>query len=144
MVSVLGRNGAGLDFEFLQCLWEGQRQTEASSTDRCVVAPSSMNSRRSPARPRRKWNPWRELRSVVSVPAADRRSRKEDQFGRLASVERHLQDAHVIDHLTNTGAAGFNQGGVRLNLDLIGNLAHLQDRIDHGLALTWSTIPVCT
>src|SRR5437879_6070432 len=57
------------------------------------------------------------------------------QVDRLASVERQLQHAHVVDYLTDTRAPRFHQSGIRLNLDLLGNLAHFEARVDHRIAI---------
>ena len=42
----------------------------------------------------------------------------------------------VVDHLTDARTTRFNQRRVRLDFDLIGNLANFQYRVDYWIALT--------
>ena len=45
---------------------------------------------------------------IVGVDTADvRDSRKQDQFGHLAAIERQLQHALVVDHLTDGRSSRF-------------------------------------
>ena len=57
-----------------------------------------------------------------------------DQFLQVAPVERQFQHTHVVDHLTDTGASRFHQCRIRLNLDRLGNLSHLQANVNDRVA----------
>ena len=74
----------------------------------------------------------RRITPHKTTDAADGRgSGKDNQIGDLAAVQRQLHHAKVIHHLADTGGPSFHQRRVRLNLDLVGNLADFENRIDH-------------
>ena len=59
---------------------------------------------------------------------------KKDKFRRISSIEGQLEHALVVDHLTNAGAAYFDQSGIRFNFDLFGDLTYFQNYRDNGIA----------
>jgi DNA-binding MarR family transcriptional regulator len=47
---------------------------------------------------------------------------KEDELGGISAIEGQFEHALVVDHLTDTRASCFDQGGIRLNFHLLGKL----------------------
>lgn len=51
----------------------------------------------------------------------------------VAAIERHLDDALVLNHLAAARVNGVQLDGVRCNLDLLGNRTHLYGEVDFSL-----------
>src|SRR5262249_36204891 len=62
-------------------------------------------------------------------------SGKRDQIRHIAAVQRQFDDALVFDYRTNRGSPGFDQRGVRLDLNLFGDLSNLESWINHRTAV---------
>src|SRR5262245_56184226 len=58
-----------------------------------------------------------------------------DQIGDVASVERELENALVLNNCADCRSACLNERGIGLNLDLLGYLTDLQGRINHWTAV---------
>ena len=55
---------------------------------------------------------------------------EEDEFRGLAAVERHFDDALVIHHGTDAGAAGFHKSRTTFHSNLVGYRAHFEDHFN--------------
>src|SRR5262245_35658884 len=58
------------------------------------------------------------------------RSSQLDKIVDLPAVQRQLEDPLVFNNRTDSGAAGLDQCGIRLYLNLLGHLTDFQHRID--------------
>ena len=58
-----------------------------------------------------------------------------DQFRHLACIQRQFHDAHVIHDLADTRVPRFDECGIGLDLDGLGNLADLQQDVDNGIGI---------
>ena len=75
------------------------------------------------------------------VGSLNRGSRDQDQIGNASPIQRKLQDADIVHDLADTRAPRLHQGGIRLNIDFIGNLSHLKNRVDCRIAVHLQSDP---
>ena len=130
MMAVLGRQGIGFEFELLQRIRErhGNAQTRVY-----VVVNTSVetvrHSRRLAARNRNRH---------LSIPACavsergaslDGAAGDQDQIAHASSVERQFQHPRVVHHLADSGGPRLHQCSVRLDLNLITDLADSENGI---------------
>ena len=69
------------------------------------------------------------------VAPPEPRLRKRNQVGHLPAIERQLENALVLHHLTDARGPGFHQRGAGLDLHRLRKLTKLQDDVDHGTAV---------
>ena len=107
--SVLRGQSAGLDFEFLQRIGEGNRQVQAivRIVDVCaiqIVGDTSGEAARHGDLDRRIVAGGR----ACCAGSGCRHSRKEDQLRRLTTIQRQFQHALVINDAADAGRLCFN------------------------------------
>ena len=62
-------------------------------------------------------------------------ARKDDELRHLTPIERQFHDAHIIDDLAHSRASGLDEPRVRLDLDGLGNLTHLQHDVEDRIGV---------
>ena len=67
-------------------------------------------------------------------PGLDGQSRQRDQVGRLAPIERQIEDPLGLDHGAHTRASRFDRGRARLHLDRFRDLADAEHHQNHRIA----------
>jgi hypothetical protein len=134
MMSVAGGHCARLDLELLHGVREWQRQIQIVM--QIVVIGAVQQIGRATARPARNRD---GLRRVVAVPVETGRDHggpgQENQVRGVAAVQWKFHDALIVDDLTHTGTARFNHRDVRLNLEGLRHLSHLEDNVDYRIAV---------
>ena len=129
--AILCRHCAGLNLEFLESVrkWQRQAQTVVGILPdgtiqqiRHAVAVAARH--RYHDRGIVSYRIHRTLSGIV------RHAGQEDQFVRIASVERHLRDLLIRDDLPDGRSTRFNQSGVRCNFNLLRGLADLKHDVD--------------
>ena len=134
MQAIAGRQGVGLDAEFLQRVGEGERQVDirervvvVSAVEQVVDVVALRTGHRDDHRA------VEALAADVVVAGSgsvDRAARQEHQRGGLPPVQRQFQNAALIDHLRDGVVLGLDHGGLRLHLDVFGDRTDLQAGID--------------
>src|SRR5256885_15328667 len=109
VLSVLSGQCAGLDLELLQRV--GERQGKIQIVERIVVGAAIKKIEQPVGQAAAHGD---RVRGIVPSrgglrQAADRSTREQNQLGDLPSVERHFQDPHIIDNLSDAWPSRFNQ-----------------------------------
>ena len=131
------RRGAGLDLEFLQRIRKRHGQIRLSDAGCCDWRRPACSSIRCSIRLRPKRSPLANGSLLLPVDrgagVAARRARSSSTTFRPFSGR--FENACVLDNLADTDASCFHQSGVRLNFDLLGDLADFQNGIDDRTAV---------
>ncbi len=69
---------------------------------------------------------------------------EEQQFLRIAAIERQFHDPRCFYNLTHTDVSRLDYGGISLHFHLFGNLADLKRNIDRRVGIQLKNNPVCT
>src|SRR2546425_8707239 len=82
---------------------------------------------------------YRSAHRPIAVAAAERSlhgsTGKRDEIRCLAAIERQFEDARIFDDLADPRASRFYKSRIRLNLDLLADLTHLQRSVDHQVVV---------
>ena len=134
VISILSGYRTGFYFEFLQRVGEWQRQRliavwivmDSAVQQKCESVIRSAADRNDVGRI--------VSRSVLTSPTYSG-ARKDDELRHLTPIERQFHDAHIIDDLAHSRASRLDERRVRLDLDGLGNLTHLQHDVDDRIGI---------
>ena len=65
----------------------------------------------------------------------DSRTDRQNQLGRVASIQRQFQDSLRFHSLADTNGSGLHKRRVGLNLDLLGTLTHFERHVNDRIAV---------
>ena len=132
MLAILGRQRACLHFELLKRIRERKRKVEV--VEGIVVSAAIKHVGRSIRQAAA--DAEHGLTGIVlggneiRERSGGSRAGEVDQIGRGAPVQREINDALLVDHLPDAGAAGFDHSGGCLDKHLLSNRADLQGSVD--------------
>ena len=134
--ALFSRTSAGLDFELLKSV--RKRKGNIAVVGRVLVMGTVQCERDSGVQSTGN-RIARGCESIAAVAIRDRgrvrTAGQSDQIDNVPAIQWQIQDAGVLHNLTHSHTAGFDQRGIRLNLNLFADLPDFQNRIENGVAV---------
>ena len=133
-MTVPRRQRARLDLELLQRVRKRRRQIQV--VERIIVraAVHDVGDAVGLAACHRDRDRWEILVGVeVAGGSGGRETGEKDQLGGLPAVQRHLEDALIVDHLSDAGAVRLDEARVRDDGHLFADGADAQRDVDLGV-----------